>query len=129
MAQIKIYGRKSALATKRQALSDAIHASVVEALQFPSDKHFHRFISLERDEFIHPLDRSDDYIIIEISMFEGRSADTKKHLIRLLFENIAARTVISPGDIEITIFETPKVNWGIRGLPADELGLSYKVEI
>jgi phenylpyruvate tautomerase PptA (4-oxalocrotonate tautomerase family) len=129
MAQIKIYGLKSALAAKRQALSDAIHASVVEAVQFPPEKRFHRFISLDRDEFIHPQDRSDDYTIIEISMFEGRSAGTKKQLIRLLFENIEARTSISPVDIEITIFETPKANWGIRGLPADELGLSYKIEI
>jgi hypothetical protein len=36
---------------------------------------------------------------------------------------------ILPNDIEITIFETPKHNWGIRGLPGDELNLNYKAEI
>ncbi|WP_376769316.1 tautomerase family protein [Pelorhabdus rhamnosifermentans] len=35
---------------------------------------------------------------------------------------------ISTQDIEITIFETPKSNWGIRGMPGDELSLNYKVE-
>lgn len=36
---------------------------------------------------------------------------------------------ISPQDVEVTIFETPKHNWGIRGLPGDELALNYKVNI
>ena len=129
MAQIKIYGLKSALAPRMQALSDAIHDSVVEALQFPPDKRFHRFISLDREEFIYPADRSDQYTIIEISMFEGRTTETKKELIRLLFSNITKRIGISPTDIEITIFETPKANWGIRGKPADELTLTYKTEV
>jgi 4-oxalocrotonate tautomerase family enzyme len=129
VAQIKIYGLKSALALHRHALSDAIHDSVVEALQFPPEKRFHRFITLDREDFIYPTDRSDKYTIIEISMFEGRTMETKKELIRLLFSNITHRTGISPTDIEMTIFETPKANWGIRGKPADELALTYKIEV
>ena len=35
----------------------------------------------------------------------------------------------SPQDIEITIFETPRHNWGIRGLPGDELTLTYNVNV
>jgi hypothetical protein len=38
MAQIKIYGRKNYLDACRQSLSDAIHACVVEALQYPPDR-------------------------------------------------------------------------------------------
>ena len=129
MAQIKIYGLKSVLAARTLALSDAIHASVIEALQFPPDKRFHRFISLDKEEFVYPADRRDDYTIIEISMFEGRTSDAKKALIRLLFENITNRTGISPTDVEITIFEIPKANWGIRGQPADELTFTYKIEV
>jgi hypothetical protein len=32
-------------------------------------------------------------------------------------------------DLEITLFETAKYNWGSRGVPGDELPLSYKVEV
>jgi 4-oxalocrotonate tautomerase family enzyme len=77
----------------------------------------------------YPPGRSERYTIIEISMFEGRSVETKKQLIRLLFERASARLGIAPDDLEITITETPRANWGIRGLPADELGLSYQVEV
>ena len=62
-------------------------------------------------------------------MFEGRSVETRKQLIRLLFERLQARLGIAPEDVEITITLTPRHDWGIRGLPGDELGLSYKVEV
>lgn len=129
MAQVKIYGLKSSLAEKASLLSSAIHSAVVEALAYPADKKFHRFIALEKSEFIYPADRSDNYTIIEISMFEGRSVEAKKLLIRLLFANIAREAGIDPQNVEITIFETPKQNWGIRGMCGDELALGYKVNV
>ncbi len=128
MAQIKIYGRHDHIGEIRSVLSDAIHACAVEALGLPEDKRFHRFIALDAGDFIHPADRSERYTIIEISMFEGRTIAAKKRLIRLLFERLESACGIAPQDVEITIFETPRHNWGIRGMPADELTLGYTVE-
>ena len=128
MVQVTIYGRHDHLDRVRTELSAAIHASAVDALALPASKRFHRYIGLDPVDFIHPDDRSDRYTIIEISMFEGRSVETKKALIRNLFERIEAQCGIAPQDVEITIFETPRHNWGIRGLPADELTLNYTVE-
>jgi len=62
-------------------------------------------------------------------LFEGRSVEAKKQLIRLLFERARTEVNLQPEDLEITITETPRHNWGIRGVPGDELGLSYKVTI
>jgi phenylpyruvate tautomerase PptA (4-oxalocrotonate tautomerase family) len=129
MAQIKIFGLKTSLSAHAVALSSAIHSAVIEALAFPPDKKFHRFIGLEKSEFFYPNDRSENYTIIEISMFEGRSIESKKSLIHLLFANIERETGIKPQDVEITIQETPKHNWGIRGLCGDELALGYKVNV
>ena len=84
---------------------------------------------LDREDFVFPEDRTDNYLIIEISMFEGRTVAAKKELINLLFKRIQESFNISPQDVEITLFETPKCNWGIRGLPGDELALNYKVEV
>ncbi len=129
MGQVKIYGLKSSLETKRESISRAIHDAVMSALEYPPEKKFHRFIALGNDDFVYPEDRSENYIIIEISMFEGRSTEAKKSLIRELYSNIEAQCKISAQDVEITIFETLKQNWGIRGLPGDELKLGYKVEV
>jgi phenylpyruvate tautomerase PptA (4-oxalocrotonate tautomerase family) len=127
MAQVKIYALRQTL-EPRAEISNVIHNSVMEALEYPADKKFHRFFPLEREDFMFSSDRSDKYTILEISMFEGRSVEAKKKLIALLFQNFAALG-ISSHDLEITIFETPKHNWGIRGVPGDELELSYRVEV
>lgn len=129
MSQVKIYGIRERIDPIKRELSDVIHECVVEVLDFPPDKRFHRFFPLDESDFYYPAGRTAAYTIIEISMFEGRSVEAKKRLIGLLFERISARFGISPQDIEITIFETPKHNWGIRGLPGDELELNYKVEV
>lgn len=129
MSQIKIYGLKEHLDPIKRQLSDVVHSCVVDALHFPEDKRAHRFFPLDPSDFYYPSGRTTKYTIIEISMFEGRSVEAKKHLIHLLFERINQRLKITPQDLEITITETPKHNWGFRGMSGDEIELNYKVEV
>ncbi len=129
VAQVKIYGLEDTLIKNREELSKALHESLMGAFGLPENKMFHRFISLDQENFKYPSDRSSNYTIIELSIFEGRSIETKKQLIKLIYENISKKTSIEENDIEITIFETPMSNWGIRGIPGDELMLNYKVKV
>jgi phenylpyruvate tautomerase PptA (4-oxalocrotonate tautomerase family) len=128
MAQIKIYGLREHLDPIKARLSDAIHSAVVEALSFPEGKRAHRFFPMSAADFYYPASATPRYTIVEISMFEGRSVEAKKRLIRLLFERIAALGRL-PHEIEVTISETPRCNWGFRGVPGDEDVLAYKVEV
>lgn len=128
MAQVKIYSLKSSLDPIKSQLSDTIHSCVIDAFHYPADKRFHRFFPLDAADFYFPNDRSDRYTIVEISIFEGRSTEAKKHLIRLLFDRLQLLG-ISPQDLEITIFETPKQNWGFRGSPGDEHQLTYRLDV
>ncbi|EFI69516.1 tautomerase family protein [Lysinibacillus sp. HST-98] len=129
MGQIKIYGVNGRLNPIKETLSNIIHSCMVDALEYPLDKKFHRFFPMDKEDFYFASERTESYTIIEISMFEGRTIQAKKQLVKLLFERINNQLNISPQDVEITIFETPKHNWGIRGLPGDELALNYKVNI
>ena len=131
MAQVKIYGLAEHLNPVKPKVSDAIHACVVEALQFPLEKRAHRFFPMERADFYIPggQGRTDRYTVIEISMFEGRSAETKRRLIHLLFERLQHDAGLMPADVEITITETPRQNWGFRGQTGDDVSLSYKVDV
>ena len=129
MSQIKIYALNETIELHRDNLSKAIHQALVKELKYPEEKRFQRFIALESKDFVYPVDRSKSYIIIEISMFDGRTKATKKAFVRSLFENINNLCGIDSNDVEITIFETPKENWGIRGRSADELQLNYKVNV
>ena len=129
MAQVKVYALASALLGQRERVSSLIHSCLVDALTLPEDKRFHRFFPLADEDFIFPAGRSERYTILEIHMFEGRSEEAKKRLIRLLFERFTAELGYNANDLEITLVATPRKNWGIRGLPGDELGLAYKVEV
>lgn len=129
MAQIKVFARRQTIERHRAALSEAIHRAVMQALAYPAEKRFHRFIGLEAEDFLYPDDRSESYLIVEIGMFEGRSTEAKKALISGIFANVTEATGIAAQDVEITIFETPRGNWGIRGVPGDELALGYVVSV
>lgn len=64
-----------------------------------------------------------------VSMFEGRSEATKRGLIQALFDNLKHMAGIEPQDVEITLFETPRINWGIRGMNGEDLDLGYAVKV
>jgi 4-oxalocrotonate tautomerase family enzyme len=129
VAQVVVWGLRSHLDSCRTALSDAMHGAVVAALDYPVEKRFHRFVALDPGDFVYPTDRGECYTIIEISIFEGRTEDAKRRLVRELFDRIHGEVGISPHSVEITITETPRVNWGIRGRNAADLDLDYTVEV
>ena len=129
MAQIKIFGIKEHLHPIREKMSDIVHECIMEAFQYPKEKRAHRFIYIDHDSFFYFEGRTVKHTIIEINIFEGRSVDAKKKLYRLLFDRFDTELNITPMDLEITLFETPRHNWGIRGKSGDELTLSYKVNV
>jgi hypothetical protein len=129
MAHFKIYGRDEHLRERHALISDIVHGAAVRTLQLPSDKRFHRFLPLAGWQLVAPIDRSERYTIIEVYMFSGRSKEVRKALLRALMDDLSQGLGISATDIEITIFESPRENWGIRGQLGDELVLNYKIDI
>ncbi|RUS47835.1 tautomerase family protein [Cohnella sp. AR92] len=128
MVQVKIYGIRDKLGAIRLTLSDMIHMSLVEAFHIPETDKFQRFFWLERDDFLYPAGRSEHYTIIEILIFEGRSDRAKKELINLIYER-AASCGLMANDLEIVLLESPRLNWGMNGMPADELELPYRIDV
>ena len=126
---IRVYGLRQYLDPIKAKLSDVINTCMVDALSFPADKRAHRFIPMDAEDFYYPEGRTDAYTVIEISLMEGRSAEVRKKLIRLLFKRIGENLGIAPIDLEITLFETPAGNWGFRGMTGDEATLDYRIDI
>ena len=130
MPTAKIYGLRKVMDPVKIALSDAIHECVAEALQFPPEKRLQRFFPMDEADFhFGSVDRTEKYTIIEITMFEGRSVDTIKSLINLLYEKVPQATGIPKSDIDIMISELPKHAWGLQGAIGDEQSLGYSVAV
>ncbi|GAA3125812.1 tautomerase family protein [Planomonospora alba] len=128
MAQIKFYGRRDVWAPLRRELSDVVHGCLVEAWKLPAGKRFHRFLLLDAEDLVCP-ERSERYLIVEIVCFTGRSEGAKRELIRTLYARTAEALGLRTDDLEVVIIESPQVNWGIRGVPGDELALPYPVDV
>lgn len=129
MAQFKIYGRIEHLRARHQQISDVLHGAAVRALQLPQDKRFHRFIPLEAWQLVAPKDRSENYLIIEAIMFTGRSVRVRKALVRAIMDDLVEHLSLTAADVEVTLIESGRENWGIRGQHGDEMTLPYKVEL
>ncbi len=127
MAQVKIYGRRSVWGARRTEVSDLLHAALTTAWHLPEDKRFHRFVLLSDDDLIAP--RSAAYLIIEIICFEGRSSEAKRALIAAVYDDVASALGLPADDLELTILESPRENWGIRGGSGEELQLGYRVDV
>lgn len=130
MPQAKIYGIREHLVPIRAVLSDAVNEAISDALKFPRERRLQRFFPMEREDFIYPPhERSERYTIIEISTFEGRSAETLKELVRQIYRRVTAATGIEPRDLDIIITQQPRHAWGLMGEPGDEIRLTYQVAI
>lgn len=126
---IKVYALKSTLEGNTDEFSKIINSCLIEALKFPENKKSQRFIMLDKSEFYYPEGRSDSYTLLEISMMQGRSKNSKKELIKLLFQWFKEFLHIDPIDLEIIITEQPVENWGFRGMSGDEAQLNYKINV
>ncbi|MBM10145.1 MAG: tautomerase family protein [Magnetovibrio sp.] len=130
MPTAKVYALRKVMDPIKSALSDAIHECVSEALKFPPEKRLQRFFPMDEEDFHYgSVDRTEKYTVIEITMFEGRSVETIKSLINMLYEKVPEATGIPRSDIDITISELPRHAWGLQGSIGDEQSLGYSVAV
>lgn len=126
-AQIELRRKWSRSEKDRMIL--ALHESLVECLNIPEHDKLIRLREYQLEDFIVPPGCTENYVLIEISLFSGRSPDAK----RALYKTIVARFSelgIAKGDIRIILYEVAPENWGIRGgVPASEVNLGFKVEV
>lgn len=126
---IDVYGLEGPLTRVRAQLADALHECLVEVLGMPRGKRAQRFFPMAAENFYYPEGRSEAYTLVTIHMMSGRSVETRKRLIRRIYERVEHEVGILPLDLEIQIVESPPENWGFRGLHGDEAVLDYKVKI
>lgn len=57
------------------------------------------------------IHRSDGIVIIQITLNEGRTVETKQRFYRTLVERLQAELGVRPGDVFINLVEVRKENW------------------
>ena len=99
----------------KKSVLDCIHSALVEALSVEDWDRFQRITEFDRDDFEFPSFKSDNFMIIDLKLFPGRTKEQKGRLIEQISSNLDQALSIDPGDVFILLDEPPLENWGIGG--------------
>jgi phenylpyruvate tautomerase PptA (4-oxalocrotonate tautomerase family) len=129
MPLVRLEVRQGRSAAQKRALLDTAHAALVEALGIPDHDRTQRLVEHAREDFELPPGSSDDFVLVEVTMFAGRSRQAKRRLYQALVRNIGELGV-APADVFVVLLEPPLDNWGIRGgQMASEVDLGFEVQV
>jgi 4-oxalocrotonate tautomerase len=108
--------RRGKTAAYRRAVMDQVYEALRETFDVPEDDRF--MIVTEHDEdsfsFSHRylgIERSDDLVIIQITVSNTRTIDQKKRLYKRIVERLAERPGVRPQDVFVNLLEVAKENW------------------
>ncbi|SMQ65381.1 Phenylpyruvate tautomerase PptA, 4-oxalocrotonate tautomerase family [Devosia lucknowensis] len=128
MPSTRIETRSGWLGARRGEFIEAVQAALVEGILIPAQDRCVRLHEFELDAVISPATSSERYTVIEISLFTGRSIEAKRRLYAAMVTRLAAFG-LEPHDIKVILHEVPRENWGLRGKPASEIELGFKVDV
>lgn len=105
-----------------RAVADGIHQALVSEASVPSDDRF-QVIHQHTAEtmFFHPSyagsNRTDDLIIIEVTLNAGRTVEVKRNLYRAIAQNLQNDPGVRIDDVLVSLVEVQKENWSFgRGI-------------
>ena len=113
LVRVEIIKGKSAEYKKN--MLDCIHEGLMESIGIADWDRFQRIIEIDRADFETAPEKTDQFMIIEITMFQGRSKEQKKALIDTVTQKLGERLGIAPTDVFIVINDPPNENWGLGG--------------
>jgi len=117
-------------AAHRRAILAGVHAALVECFKIPDHDRQQVLCEHPAENFDRPPGRSDNFAVVQILAFPGRSREAKRDLFAAIVRNLHAAPGIDPLDVFIAISEPPPDNWGIRGgQQASSVELGFKVDV
>lgn len=114
---------------KRRAIIEAVHQALVDGVLVPQSDRTLRLQVFDLEDFAVSRGKSDNFTLIEIDLFAGRSIDAKRRLYKCIVENLAPLG-IRRKDVMVIVRDIPRENWGIMGgVPASDVDLGFKVDV
>ncbi|MFK4510301.1 tautomerase family protein [Bradyrhizobium daqingense] len=101
----------------RQAILDNLYRAMREALNVPEDDQFMTISELAPANFrcgnAYGVERSDDAVLIQITVFASRTAEQKGALYRRIADLLGESPGIRPEDVFVNVLDAPKENWSV----------------
>ena len=116
MPIVRISLREGKSAQYRRALADGVHQAMVESIEIPSQDRFQIITEHSANEIIYDpsyfgVERTDDIVMVQITMSGGRKPPQKFKLFRRMAELLSVDPGLRPQDLMINLVETAWENW------------------
>lgn len=116
MPLMRISLREGKPAEYRSAIAEGVYAALRETFDVPEGDFFvilteHKPEELLYDRQYFNIDRSDDFVVIQLTVSNTRTLEQKKALYRSMVERLRDKPGLRPQDVFINLVEVAKENW------------------
>ncbi len=110
--------RRGKPAAYRKAILDSLHQAMHETFNVPEDNGFMTISEHDEDNFRYSesylgIERSDDLVIMQLTVNNTRTLAQKKALYRRIVERLSDSPGLRPEDIFINLVEVAPENWSL----------------
>lgn len=104
--------------SRKRLIVQGIHDALVEGIGMPSDELFNLVTEYRDGEFFYDrrfngISRSENLIVVEITMRRGRSDAMKRSLYAAIARNLEETAAVSPKDVFIFMHENDYSDWSV----------------
>ncbi len=108
--------RRGKPAAYRRAILDGVYTAMRETFAVPENDRFMTVSEHDAADFLFGdsylgIARSDDLVMIQMTVSNTRTVDQKKALYRRIVERLTENPGLRPEDIFINLVEVPPENW------------------
>ena len=116
MPFVRIFVSSGTSPEYRKALGDGVHRAMVEALAIPPDDHFQVISEHAAGDLIYDpqylgVQRSERFVLVQITLSAGRKPQQKRKLFKRLAEILAESPGLPPKELMTVLVETVWENW------------------
>jgi 4-oxalocrotonate tautomerase len=116
MPLVRISLRHGKPAAYRRAIADGIYTALRRTFNVPDEDRFITISEHGEDGFLFSrtymgIERSDDLVIVQITVSNTRGVEQKKALFAAVAERLSRDPGLRPQDVFINLLEVPKENW------------------
>ena len=115
MPLVRISHRAGQTDAYRKALSDGVQEAMASTVNVPADDRFHILTEhasgLIFDAQYLGIERSAEWVAIQITLRKGRTVEMKQALYHRIVENLARDPGLRPQDVLICLVENDLADW------------------
>ncbi len=116
MPLVRVSLRKGKSPSYLESIGEAVHRAMVETINVPADDRFQIFTEHSVEELVYDPDylgvkRSEDLVVIQITLNAGRTLEQKRALYDAIARNLARGPGLRSEDVLVGLVEVPKENW------------------